>query len=159
MLKVSSCDHTSFDVVVCLFAFSDNQLLLHFQWINFRIFSQEIGMFVMWSCWSFDCCGIRKGGKCQNFKSPLVQKYRPDLKIILHKYSLGYPVLRLFRFVRSIERHGLHAGGGVCFLHICEESAVVEWLALGISKLGVPGSIPSRGTTIMVECPWAMHIF
>ena len=42
---------------------------------------------------------------------------------------------------------------------IVEESAVVEWLALGISKPGVPGSIPSHGTTVMVECPWARHIF
>ena len=40
-----------------------------------------------------------------------------------------------------------------------KESAVVEWLASGISKPGVPGSIPSRGTTVMVECPWARHIF
>ena len=28
------------------------------------------------------------------------------------------------------------------------ESAVVEWLASGISKPGVPGSIPSRSTTV-----------
>ena len=40
-----------------------------------------------------------------------------------------------------------------CF--IIEESAVVEWLASGISKPG----IPSRVTTVMVECPWARHIF
>ena len=40
-----------------------------------------------------------------------------------------------------------------------KESAVVEWLASGISKPGVPGLIPSRGTTVMVECPWARHIF
>ena len=44
-------------------------------------------------------------------------------------------------------------------LSIREESAVVEWLASGISKPGVPGSIPGRGTTVMVECPWARHIF
>ena len=24
-------------------------------------------------------------------------------------------------------------------------------------KTGVPGSIPSRGTTVMLECPWARH--
>ena len=32
-------------------------------------------------------------------------------------------------------------------------------VSVGDFKPGVPGSIPSRGTTVMVECPLARHIF
>ena len=39
------------------------------------------------------------------------------------------------------------------------ESTGVDWLASGILKQGVPGSISSRGTTVIVECPWASHTF
>ena len=37
--------------------------------------------------------------------------------------------------------------------------SIVLNCSVGDLKPGVPGSIPSRGTMVMVECPWARHIF
>ena len=38
---------------------------------------------------NFGCCGIRKGENCRILKNLLVDKYWPDLKIILHKCPWG----------------------------------------------------------------------
>ena len=43
---------------------------------------------------------------CKFFKNLLVKKYWPDLKIILHKCSLGHPLQRLFKYFRSVEKPG-----------------------------------------------------
>ena len=44
-------------------------------------------------------------GKIAKFKNILVQKYWPDLKINLHKCSLGDPLPRLFKLFRSVEKN------------------------------------------------------
>ena len=66
---------------------------------------------------NFGCCGNRKGENCQILKNLLVQKYWPNLKIILHKCSLGYPLPRMFKYFRSVEKHG-RQGAELIFL-IC----------------------------------------
>ena len=82
------------------------------------------GMVLRWSSFkefnskqNFGCCGIRKGENCQILKNLLVQKYWPDLKIILHKCFLGYPLPRLFKYFRSVKKHG-RQGAELIFL-IC----------------------------------------
>ena len=66
---------------------------------------------------NFGCCSNRKGENCQILKNLLVQKYWPDLKNILHKCSLGYPLPRLFKYFRSIKKHGRQ--GAELFFVIC----------------------------------------
>ena len=45
------------------------------------------------------------------FKNLLVQKYRPNLKIIWHKCSLGDLLPKLFKIIRSVEKRGRQRGG------------------------------------------------
>ena len=100
-------------------------LLLLNQWTDFEITSQECSLSgpllklikEFYSKKNVGCCSIRKVENCQNFKNLLVQKYWLDLKIILHKYYLGHLLTRLFKFFRSVEKHG-HQGVELVFL-IC----------------------------------------
>ena len=54
---------------------------------------------------------------CKIFKNLLGQKYWPDLKIIWHKCSLGDLLPRLFKLIRSIEKHG-RQGRGLFSLYV-----------------------------------------
>ena len=83
-----------------------------------------------WRRMSCDVCQRMFLGKCIRWQTSRV--------VFMHVLYLGY----------------VHMS--VCTCDLFVESAVVEWLASGISK---QGSIPSRVNSVMVECPWARHIF
>ena len=67
---------------------------------------------------NFGCCGNRKGENCQILKNLLVQKYWPDFNFSLHKCSLGYPLPRLFKYFRSVEKHGRQGGQSLFSLYV-----------------------------------------
>ena len=46
---------------------------------------------------------IRKIEKYQNFRNLLVQKYRPNLRIIFHKCYLGDPLPRLYKLFDQLK--------------------------------------------------------
>ena len=82
---------------------------------------------------NFGCCGNRKGENCQILKNLLVQKYWPDLKIILYNGSLGYPLPRLFKYFRSVGKTW-PPGGGAYFPYMC----IVKTLKIFLSKSTSP---------------------
>ena len=107
-----------------LFTFSFKRLFLN-QLTKFKIILQECSLGgslstlfkEFYSMQNFGCHGNKKGEINQNFKNLLVKKYWPDLKIILHKCSLGYLLPRLFKYFRSVEKHG-RQGAELIFLII-----------------------------------------
>ena len=105
-----------FSQSVRLLAFSYKRHHLLNQWTKFKIVGPLSKLFKEFiSIENFGCHGIRKKEKYQNLKNLLVQKYRSDLKIILHKCSLVEPLPKLFKSFWSNEKHG-HSALWLVFL-------------------------------------------